>query len=155
MNPENALKYVSDTLFLCTAEHKIDIQILKSVLIYQCLYYTEFHTLLSVDDILLYNENEIGFIGPGNGCTTGVLEKLFGKFKCCHVHSALHYAYGRFYTKYKKGRGYSYVLKKAPKFLKTSSLLENLNVVMFIALFMMLMVVFIQNIRKAVDIVMY
>ena len=49
MNPEKALKYVSDTLFFIQAEHKnIDEHILKSVLIYQCLYYNEFHTILSV-----------------------------------------------------------------------------------------------------------
>ena len=111
---------------MCSAEHKIDIQILKSVLICQCLYYNEFHAVVSIDDILLDNENGIRLIGPGNGCTTGVLEKLFGKFKCCHVHSALHDAYGRCYTKYKKGRGYSYVLKKSPKFLKTSLLFGHI-----------------------------
>ena len=128
MNPKNALKYVSDTLFCVQAEHrKINEQILKSVLIYQCLYYNEFHTILSVDDILLEHENEIGLIGPGNGCTTGVLEKLFGKFKCCHVHSALYDAFGRFYTKYKKGRGYCYVLKKSSKFLKTSPLFGRIT----------------------------
>ena len=128
MNPKKALEYVNDTLYFIQAEHKkIDEQILKSVLIYQCLYYNEFHTILSVDDILLENENEIGLIGPGNGCLTGVLEKLFGSFKCCHVHSALHDAFCRFYTKYKKGRGHCYVLKDAPKFLKASPLFGHIT----------------------------
>ena len=127
MNPKKALKYVRDTLFCVQTEDKIDIQILKSVLIYQCLYYNEFHTVLFIDDILLDNENEIGLIGPGNGCLTGVLKILFGKFKCCHVHRALHDAYGRFYTKYKKGRGCCYVLKKAPKFLKASPLFGHIT----------------------------
>ena len=73
MNRKKALKYVRDTLFCIKTEYKVDIQVLKSGLIYQCLYYNEFHTVLSIDDILLDNENEIGLIGPGNGCLTGVL----------------------------------------------------------------------------------
>ena len=57
-------------------------------------------------------DGEIGLIGPGNSCFTQVLERLFGKFKCCHLHSAFYDAYGRFFIKYRLGRGYCYVIPK-------------------------------------------
>ena len=66
--------------------------------------------MIKINDILELYDGEIGLIGPGSGCFTHILEKLFGKIKCCHLHSAMHDAYGRFLIKYQRGRGYCYVI---------------------------------------------
>ena len=44
--------------------------ILKSALVYQYFHLRNFKTYISIDDVLKLNDNEIGLIGPGNGCLT-------------------------------------------------------------------------------------
>ena len=104
-------------------------QILKSTIAYKILYYIEFGKVISVKDVLEEYDGEIGLIGPGDGCFTFILEKLFGEIRFFHLHSAFHDAYGRFYTKYKKGRGYCYVIPKnmTTPCLKNSSILGHLS----------------------------
>ena len=72
---------------------------------------------------------DISLIDPGDGCLTFTLERLFGKIKFIRLHNAFHYAYGRFYTKYKKGRGYCYVLPEnmTTYYSKNSPLLGHLS----------------------------
>ena len=108
MKPSKVLEYLDSTLSLVQQKYEkyINIQILKSAMIYQYIYFCEFQEVITKENILVEQHGEIGLIGPANGCCTNILEKLFGKFKCCHMHSAFHDAYGRFYSKYKRGRGY-------------------------------------------------
>lgn len=86
--------------------------ILKSVLVYQYLYHKNFGTYISIDDILELNNNEICLIGPGNGCPTWFLERIFCQFDILHSHSILHDAFGRFYDHYSLDRGYPYAIPK-------------------------------------------
>ena len=74
--------------------------ILKSALVYQYLYLCNFDTMIPIDDILKLNNNEIGLIGPGNGCLTRFLERMFGGSDILHSHSILHDAFGILYVYY-------------------------------------------------------
>ena len=98
--------------------------ILKSALVYQYLYLCNFDTMIPINDILELNNNEIGLIGPGNGCLTWFLEKMFGGSDILHSHSIIHDAFGRFYAHHSLDRGYTYVIPKnrTPKWMKRSPL---------------------------------
>ena len=104
--------------------------ILKSALVYQYLYLCNFDTIIPIDDILELNNNEIGLIGPGNGCLTRFLERMFGGSDILHSHSILHDAFGRFHDHYLKDRGYTYVIPKntTPKWMKRSPLRKKIVV---------------------------
>ena len=106
-------------------EHnQINDVILKSALVYQYLYHKHFGIYISIEHILEKNDGEIGLIGPGNGCITMFLEKLFGWSDIIHSHSIIHDAFGRFYNHYGLDRGYLYMLstKFTPKCLKGNPL---------------------------------
>ena len=61
--------------------------IVKSALVYQYLYLCHFDISISIDDVLKLNNNEIGLIGPGNGCLTHILERIFNRSDILHSHS--------------------------------------------------------------------
>ena len=77
----------------------VDDVILKSALVYQYLHIRNLKIYISIDEILELNNNEIGLIGPGNGCLTQFLERILGQSAVLHSHSILHDAYGRFYAR--------------------------------------------------------
>ena len=103
--------------------------ILKSALVYQYLYLRNFKTCISIDRVLELNNNEIGLIGPGNGCLTQFLERIFNWSDILHSHSILHDAFGRFYDHHQLDRGYTYVIHKnrTPKFIKRSPLCGQIS----------------------------
>ena len=103
--------------------------ILKSALVYQYLYLCNFDTMILINDILELNNNEIGLIGPENGCLTWFLEKMFGGSDILHSHSIIHDAFGRFYAHHSLDRGYTYVIPKnrTPKWIKRSPLCGQIS----------------------------
>ena len=103
--------------------------ILKSALVYQYLHLKNFNTIIPIDDILELNNNEIGLIGPGNGCLTRFLQRMFGGSDILHSHSILHDAFGRFYAHHSLDRGYTYVVPKnrKPKCIKRSPLCGQIS----------------------------
>ena len=102
------IKYVKFSFKKTKQQHNnVNDVILKSALVYQYLYLCNFDTIIPIDDILELNNNEIGLIGPGNGCLTRFLERMFGGSDILHSHSILHDAFGRFYTHHSKDRGYT------------------------------------------------
>ena len=103
--------------------------ILKSALVYQYLYLCNFDTMIPINDILELNNNEIRLIGPGNGCLTWFLEKMFGGSDILHSHSIIHDAFGRFYAHHSLDRGYTYVIPKnrTPKWMKRSPLCGQIS----------------------------
>ena len=132
VNPNKILKILNDLYEVYKNKYPFIYfpeQIIKSALVYKTLYYIEFGGFISVKDVLKEYNGEIGLIGPGDGCFTFILERLFGKIRFFHLHSAFHDAYGRFYTKYKKGRGYCYIIPKrmTTPCLKNSPLLGNIS----------------------------
>ena len=118
---ESVLKYVNHFLEETKQEHgEINEVILKSALVYQYLYHKHFNDLLTIKDVLEMNDGEIGLIGAGNGCSTKILEKLFGWSQRLHTHSILHDAFGRFYCDFGHDRGYLYMIpaRYTPSYLK-------------------------------------
>ena len=51
---------------------------------------------------------DLGLIGPGKGCLTRILEKIFGSCATFQRHALLHDVFGRFYTDFGEGPGYAY-----------------------------------------------
>ena len=100
----------------------VDDVILKLALVYQSLHIRNLKKYISIDEILELNNNEIGLIGPGNGCLTQFLERILGQSAVLHSHSILHDAYRRFYAHHSLDRGYTYTLPKniTPKCVKRS-----------------------------------
>ena len=130
------IKYVK-CLFKKTKQQHNNVNdvILKSALVYQYLYLCNFDTMIPINDILELNNNEIGLIGPGNGCLTRFLERIFGHFDMLHSHSILHDAFGRFHDHYLKDRGYTYVIprNKTPKWIKRSPLCGQISGLIYCA----------------------
>ena len=105
------LKYVDFFFDETKRKHyQINDTILKSALVYQYLYHLHFNTYISVSDVLELNDNEIGLIGPGNGCLTWFLERGLGWIDVLRSHGILHDAFGRFYKHYALDRGYTYAI---------------------------------------------
>ena len=124
------IKYVNCLFEITKPKYeKVNDVILKSALVYQYLYLNNFDILISIDDILELNNNEIGLIGPGNGCLTQFLERIFNQSDILHSHSILHDAFGRFYAHHQLDRGYTYVIHKnrTPKFIKRSPLCGQIS----------------------------
>ena len=130
------IEYVN-CFFEETKMQHIDVNdvILKSALVYQYLHLKNFQKCISIDDILELNNNEIGLIGPGNGCLTHFLKRIFNKSEILHSHSILHDAFGRFHDHYLKDRGYRYVIPKnrTPKWIKKSPLCGQISGLIYCA----------------------
>ena len=130
------IEYVNHSFEYAKKEHNgVNDVILKSALVYQCLHITNFDTYISIDDVLELNDNEIGLIGPGNGCLTWFLERIFNQSDILHSHSILHDAFGRFYDHYSLGRGYTYVVpdNRTPKWVKRSPLCGQISGLIYCA----------------------
>ena len=126
----DTIKYVNCLFEITKPKYeKVNDVILKSALVYQYLYLNNFDTLISIDRVLELNNNEIDLIGPGNGCLTHFLERIFNWSDILHSHSILHDAFGRFYSHHQLDRGYTYVIhkNKTPKCVKRSPLCGQIS----------------------------
>ena len=130
------IKYVK-CLFKKTKQQHNNVNdvILKSALVYQYLYLCNFDTMIPIEDILELNNNEIGLIGPGKGCLTRFLERMFGGSDILHSHSILHDAFGRFYAHHSLDRGYTYTIPKnlTPQCVKRSPLCGQVSGLIYCA----------------------
>ena len=88
-------------------------QILKSALVYQYLHCKYFKLNMPINAIIEL-EPSIGLTGPGDGLLAKFLQNTLGWSQLIQTHSILHDAFGRFYLRHEKGRGYMYSHK--PKF---------------------------------------
>ena len=126
----DTIKYVKHSLKTTKQQHNnVNDVILKSALVYQYLYFRNFNKMILIKDILELNNNEIGLIGPGNGCLTQFLERIFSGSDILHSHSILHDAFGRFYVNHSLDRGYTYVIpeNRTPKWVKRSPLCGQIS----------------------------
>lgn len=107
----------------------VDDVILKSALVYQYLHIKNYKPYMTIDEALEENNGEIGLIGPGNGCITRFLERIFKRSNILHSHSILHDAFGRFYNRYSSDRGYTYAIPSnlTPTFIKGSPLCGRIS----------------------------
>ena len=124
------IKYVNCFFEEIKQQHNsVNDAILKSALVYQYLYLRNFKTYISIDRVLELNDNEIGLIGPGNGCLTHFLKRIFNQSDILHSHSILHDDFGRFYDHHQLDRGYTNVIPKnrTPKCIKRSPLCGQIS----------------------------
>ena len=120
-DPKEVIKYIK---FYSNENTSV---IEKSALAYKYLYLKNFGADLDLEDIIKANDYSMGLIGSNNGCLTCLLEWALGSIKCCHTHSVLHDAYGRFYLCHKKDRGYCYYWSRSTNYMKKSPLLGHLT----------------------------
>ena len=95
-DPKEVIKYIK---FYSNKDSSV---IEKSALAYKYLYLKNFGADLDLEDIIKANDYSMGLIGPNNDRLTCILEWALGSIKCCHTHSVLRDAYGRFYLCHKK-----------------------------------------------------
>ena len=134
---QEVIKYVNYCYEQTNNQHfNVNDVILKSALVYQYLHLKNFASSKSIDEVLELNNNEIGLIGPGNGCLTHFLERTFNQSDILHSHSILHEAFGRFYNHHQLDRGYTYVIPKnrTPKCLKKSPLCGQISGLIYCAI---------------------
>ena len=108
--PKNVIKFINGNLYLFEDKYKdIDRNVLKGGIAYKYLLavYLDIKNI-TLDQVLTNNEYDIGLIGPGHSCLTSICEKICPN-RVCHLHSILHYVYGRLFHTYKVGRGYNYM----------------------------------------------
>ena len=131
---QEAIEYVNCFFEETKKQHNsVNDVILKSALVYQYLHLKNFASSKSIDEVLELNNNEIGLIGPGNGCLTHFLERIFKRFNKLHSHSILHDAFGRFYTHHSLDRGYTYIIPEnlTPNWMKKSPLCSQISGLIF------------------------
>ena len=120
-DPKEVIKYIK---FYSNENTSV---IIRSALAYKYLYLKNVDADLDLEDIIKANDYSMGLIGPNNGRLTCLLEWVFGSIKCCHTHSILHDAYGRFYLCYKKDRGYCYYCPRSTNYMKKSPLFGHIT----------------------------
>ena len=120
-DPKEIIKYIK---FYSNKNSSV---IEKSALAYTYLYLKNFGVNLDLEDIIKANDYSMGLIGPNNGRLTCILGWALSSIKCCHTHSILHDAYGRFYLYYKKDRGYCYYWPRSTNYMKKSPLFGHLT----------------------------
>ena len=100
----------------------IDDKILKASLVYRFLHFYYFEKDISISEIIEINGAGFGFIGPGNGRLTQFLERVLGWSNVFNSHAILHDAFGRFYSKFQFGSGYTYMINEryTPRLIKKS-----------------------------------
>ena len=85
---------------------------IKSIVIFTYLHEKHYNTGLPDEVYKELIHDGIGLIGPGDGCLTAILHKLFGWQPYIRSHGILHDAYGQFYNKYHHDKGYMYTINE-------------------------------------------
>ena len=99
------IKFINDNLCLFEDKYKdIGRNVLKAAIAnkYLLAVYLNIKNI-TVNQIMIENEYDIGLIGPGHTCLTSICEKLCPN-RVCHLHSICHDVYGRILLTYGVGR---------------------------------------------------
>ena len=120
--PRKVIKFMNENLYLFEDKYKdIDRTVLKAAIAYKyllCVYLNIKN--VTIEQIMIQNDYDIGLIGPGRSCRTSICEKICPN-RVCHLHSILHDCYGWLYLYYNNtGRGYVYMFNNAPNWMKKS-----------------------------------
>ena len=137
-SPRKVIKFMNENFYLFEKQYEdIDKTVLKAAIAYKYLLavYLDIKNV-TIEQILIENDYDIGLIGPGHSCLTSLCETLFSNHICnttchffnstCHLHSILHDCYGRLFLKYNQGRGYVYMFN-APKWMKKSPFFGHIS----------------------------
>ena len=107
---------------------------LKSALVYRYVHFHHLERDMSIYEILKTEGSDLGLIGPGSGKLTRLLEFIFGWSNTFSNHAILHDAFGRFYTRFHDGNGYTYCINRyVPDFMKKSPLFGHLTGLIYCA----------------------
>ena len=127
-SPRNVIKFMNENFYLFEKQYEdVDKNVLKAAIAYKYLLavYLDIKNI-TIDQILIENEYDLGLIGPGHNCITSFCEKVCPN-RICHTHSILHDTYGRIFSKYNNtGRGYVYMFD-APNFMKKCPLYGHIT----------------------------
>ena len=126
-SPEKVIKFMNENFYLFEKQYEdIDKNVLKAVIAYKYLLAVYLNIKnVTIEQILIENDYDLGLIGPGHSCLTSICEKICTN-RICHLHSILHDTYGRIYTKYNQGRGYVYMFN-GPKWMKKCPLFGHIT----------------------------
>ena len=131
-SPRKVIKFMNENFYLFEKQYEnIDKNVLKAAIAYKYLLavYLDIKNI-TIDQILIENDYDLGLIGPGHSCLTSICERICPN-RICHLHSILHDCYGRIYTKYNnQGRGYNYMFK-APNWMKKCPLFGHITGLMY------------------------
>ena len=117
-SPRKVTKFINENLYLFEDKYKnIDRNVLKAAISYKYLLAVYLNIKnITLDQIVIEHEYDIGLIGPGHSCLTSICEKICPN-RVCHLHSILHDVYGRLYLTYNVGPGYVYMFNNAPNWM--------------------------------------
>ena len=132
-SPRKVIKFMNENYYLFEKQYKdIDKTVLKAAIAYKYLLAVYLNIKdITIEQILIENDYDLGLIGPGHSCLTSICENLCPN-RVCHMHSILHDVYGRIYLTYNHtGRGYVYMfnapwIKKSAFFGHISGLLYSI-----------------------------
>ena len=130
-SPRNVIRFMNENFYLFEKQYEdVDKNVLKAAIAYKYLLATYLHIKnVTIEQILIENDYDIGLIGPGHSCLTSICEKICPN-RVCHLHSILHDVYGRIFLKYNQGRGYFYMFK-APNWMKKCPLFGHITGLMY------------------------
>ena len=98
--------------------------VVKSALCYQFLYKKYFRKNLDIQEIICCNDYNMGKIGPSD-------LTFETRSKVIQNHGIFHDAFGRFYIRYRKGRGYCYTFNCGNNFLKKSPMFGHITGILY------------------------
>ena len=130
-SPRNVIKFMNQNFYIFEKQYEdVDKNVLKAAICYKYLLavYLDIKNV-TIEQILIENDYDIGLIGPGHSCLTSICEKICPN-RVCHLHSILHDVYGRIFLKYNQGRGYVYMFK-ALNWMKKCPLFGHITGLMY------------------------
>ena len=119
--PKIVIKFMNENLYLIENEtqyENVNKNVLRTALAYKYLLNVYMNIQnVTIHQILIDNDYDLGLIGSLHGCIVSICEKICGN-RICHLHSILHDTYGRIFLLYGVGRGYKYMFD-APNCMKS------------------------------------
>ena len=88
-SPRKVIKFMNQNLYLFEKKYEhIDKILLKAAIVYKYLLavYLDIKYVVTIDEIIIENDYDLGLIGPGHSCLTSFCEKLCPN-RVCHLHS--------------------------------------------------------------------
>ena len=126
-SPRKVMMFINQKLYLFNDDKykDFDRNVIKGALAYKYLLavYLDIK-YITIDQILVLQDEDIGLIGPGHNCLVSCLEFLYGN-RIYRTHLILHDAYGRIFQSHNVGRGCNYMFH-VPNRLKQCPLIGHI-----------------------------
>ena len=131
-SPIKVDKFMNENLYLFEDKYKdVNRNVLTAAIAYKYLLAVYLNVKdVTLHEVLIENEYDIGLIGPGHSCLTSLCEKI-GPNHLCHLHSILHNCYGRLLLYHNVGHGYVYMFH-APNWMKCSPFFGHISGLLYL-----------------------